>query len=486
MGLVASRRGYIPADLSRRLDHATPHFYERKMAAFLAHQLGGVDAGSIDDERRNALALHYGLARPELDRLLGLLEQVGCGKRRPPKPRRRRDHGRRLEDRCGGLVGRLPRALALRLPTTADTHRAGPVEGEDVWGPVRCSHTLRAAHLAVVAAVCGLARLEGRRQGDQVLCTAGELAFLLQGKRRRSGADLAWIYRLLPYHDQLELEADVRPNRAGQEPSQAHRIPSAPILVVRRQLDGELLSLPEYAERIGPQGRGSGRCGQEATIAITLAPWVWRALDDEQRRPVLMDFTVWSHLAPLGKRLYPLLQGLGRSAIDDSLYFYLGPQRLFTLGLRGRRLDQAAAMVRHALTTLYHADQRYTGFGEAKHSGTRYPSFAVKSRRGVRSTPTALARTHRAPPRRPRVLRSLPPRRHVQLGRVRRDELAPEALRRLAVEEARRQASEIRKTILTAYRPTPRVALAGVETQLHGDQLAGRRDRRRSRAGPSP
>jgi hypothetical protein len=86
---------------------------------------------------------------------------------------------------------------------------------------------------------------------------------------------------------------------------------------------------------------------------------VWRALDDEQGRPVLIDFTVWSHLAPLGKRLYPLLQGLGRSAIDDSLYFYLGPQRLLTLGLRGRRLDQAAAMVRHALTTLHHADQRY-------------------------------------------------------------------------------------------------------------------------------
>ena len=158
---------------------------------------------------------------------------------------------------------------------------------------------------------------------------------------------------------------------------------------VRRQLDGELLSLPEYADRIGPDGRGSGRCGQEATIAITLAPWVWRALADEQRRPVLIDFTVWSHLAPLGKRLYPLLQGFGRSAIDDSLYFYLGPQRLFMLGLRGRRLDQAAAMVRHALTTLYHADNRYEGFGEAKHPGTRYPSFAVKSRRGVRSTPTA-------------------------------------------------------------------------------------------------
>jgi hypothetical protein len=482
---VPSRRGYIPADLSRRLDHTTPHFFERKMAAFLAHQLGGVDASSIDDGQRDELALHYGLERPELDHLLGLLDQVGCGNR-PPKPRRRRDHGRRLEDRCGGLVGRLPRALALRMPTTADTHRVGPIDGEDVWGPVRCSHTLRAAHLALVAAVCGLARLPGRRRGDQVLCTAGELAFLLQGKRRRSGADLAWIYGLLADHDQLDLEADVRPNRANQEPSEAHRIPSAPIVGVRRQLDGELVSLPEYAERIGPDGHGSGRCGQEATIAITLARWVWRALDDEQRRPVLIDFTVWSHLAPLGKRLYPLLQGLGRSAIDDSLYFYLGPQRLFTLGLRGRRLDQAAAMVRHALTTLYHADQRYEGFGEGKHAGTRYPSFAVKSRRGVRSMPTALARTHRAPPRRPRVLRSLPPRRHVQLGRVRRDELAPEALRRLGVEEARRQATEIRRTILAAYRPVPRAGLAVARTDLHCDQLAARRDQRRSRAGPSP
>jgi hypothetical protein len=154
--------------------------------------------------------------------------------------------------------------------------------------------------------------------------------------------------------------------------------------------------------------------------------------------------------------------------------------------LRGRRLDQAAAMVRHALTTLYHADQRYTGFGEAKHPGTRYPSFAVKSRRGVRSTPTALARTHRAPPQRPRSLRSLPPRRHVQLGRVRRDELAPEALQRFGVEEARRQASEVRRPILTAYRPVPRAALTGPRTRVHGDHLSARHNPRRSRAGPSP
>jgi hypothetical protein len=226
-GHLTSRPRHIPVDLSRRLDHATPHFYERKMAAFLAHELGGVDPASIDDEWRDELALYYGLERPELDHLLGLLERVGCGKRRPPKPRPRRDHGRRLEDRCGSLVGRLPRALALRVPTSADTHRVGPVEGEDVWGPVRCWHTLRAAHLALVAAVCGLARLPGRHLGDRVLRTAGELAFLLQGKRRRSGADLAWIYGLLADHDQLELEADVR-NRADQEPSKAHRIPSAP------------------------------------------------------------------------------------------------------------------------------------------------------------------------------------------------------------------------------------------------------------------
>ena len=39
---MASRRGYIPVDISRRLDHVTPHFYERKMALVFAHQLGGV------------------------------------------------------------------------------------------------------------------------------------------------------------------------------------------------------------------------------------------------------------------------------------------------------------------------------------------------------------------------------------------------------------------------------------------------------------
>ena len=84
--------------------------------------------------------------------------------------------------------------------------------------------------------------------------------------------------------------------------------------------------------------------GHQATIAIALAPWVWRALEDKDRRSVLINFTVWSHLRPVGKRIYPLLQGLGRSQVDDSLYLR-PPKRLFTLGLSGRRLHEAAAIV---------------------------------------------------------------------------------------------------------------------------------------------
>ena len=38
---MAKRRGYIPVGISRRLDHLTPHFHERKMALVLAHPLGG-------------------------------------------------------------------------------------------------------------------------------------------------------------------------------------------------------------------------------------------------------------------------------------------------------------------------------------------------------------------------------------------------------------------------------------------------------------
>jgi hypothetical protein len=109
-------------------------------------------------------------------------------------------------------------------------------------------------------------------------------------------------------------------------------------------------------------------------------------------------------------------------------------------------------MVRHALTTLYHADQRVDGFGESKHAATRYPAFSVKTTRGERSRPTALARTHRAAPRRPRALRGHGrPRPHVQLGRPRGDELGPDAVQRLGVDKARRQALAVRTAILEAY-----------------------------------
>jgi hypothetical protein len=50
-------------------------------------------------------------------------------------------------------------------------------------------------------------------------------------------------------------------------------------------------------------------------------------LDRLVKESARTDWGATRNEMPADKRLYPLFQGFGRSAIDDSTYFYLGPQR---------------------------------------------------------------------------------------------------------------------------------------------------------------
>ena len=477
---------YIPRDLDRRLHHLGADSSDRMWARYLARELEGRLPAAVEDAEREALASRCELRRAQLDYLLGFLERAGVGQR-PTRRRCERRHGERLEQRLVRVGGKLPRALALRLPTSADTHRHGPIDGEDIYGRVTSSHTLRAAHQGTLAALLGLAGQPGRRdEAGYVYSTGGELAFLLQGRRRRSGADLAWVFGLLGDLAQLELEAVVRPNRRGEAPSGAHRIPCSPVAAVERRVAGHWVSIEDYAQLASGQNDDDDRPAehdpdvavgegpQHATVRVRFAPWVWTALEDEQRPPVFVDLAVWSHLGPLAQRLYVLVQSLGRSSYDDRLYFYLSPRLLLTLGLKGTRLHEAATMVRHALSTLQKADLRIQGFGESPHANTRYPAFSVKAERGKASRPSTFAQAYRAAPRRPRLLRAVSRRRsHPRIPWPRRSELDAQSVRRLGVQGAQRELYRLR-AMLAAGAPG-QVPEIGSQGPSHS-----------ARAGPAP
>jgi hypothetical protein len=309
----------IPAYLDRRLHDQELDFPTRHLAKVLARELEGRPPLLAASRLRGELCEAWG--RESIERALVALDRAGYGRSFPRKPRRLRGHGARLEerDRLKGLIGKLPRAIALRLPTTTNNLLYGRRDGRDVWGEVRCNLTLRDGVLGLLAIAGGLWVTHSKPGERHVDLTAGEAAYLLRAKRRASrrssGRDIA-VYAELAQLSTRELDAE-----GGGD---GHEIPSSPVNRVLRKLDGEWVTLTEYVARVEQGARPA--TGARDTIRIELADWFIDELRHSKRRPVLIDFCVWRQLRPLARRLYAMLQATGRSEHDpDRLYVWFAP-----------------------------------------------------------------------------------------------------------------------------------------------------------------
>lgn len=286
------RRGVVPNELRQRLDRATGNWETGMAARLIAGWLDGLHPSALtDDELREAWGPEFA------DPALRLLEQVGYGAPPARRARAQRAHGLRREARLKGVLGKLPRALALRVPTSAYTHRTGRNDGTDRWGSVKCSRTLRSDHLGLMAAVGGLWHARAAEGEGYVDVTAGELVQLLTGRRRVGGKDVVWVHGLLADLETLELRAEVQASRQGA--SEAHLIPSSPIALVERRVGDRLVPAGEYGDALATAGQGDSAdllevraaeradCPGIATIRIHLAAWVRDELAHRKRRPKL-------------------------------------------------------------------------------------------------------------------------------------------------------------------------------------------------------
>jgi hypothetical protein len=441
--LRGRHRGVVPVDLAERVDEMAGDFTVRFLArTFLSTRLGGVSPAALTVEERAELRELFCEQREQVDQALEILERVGYGRPRGRRPRSERAYGQRRGERVDGLVGKLPRALAKRLPTSADRHRSGCNDGHDVYGNVSCSKTLRAGHLGILAAAGGLWHSRNPAARPYAETTAGELAQLITGRRRLGGKDIGEIHRLLSELELLELSATVNPPRDGAKPNMALAIPGSPVERVERRLpDGRWVDARAYQDALAEMsdeetlataqadcdGADAGRGA--VTIRIYLADWVRGQIAHGE--VVRVDFRVWAHLRPLGQRLYAWLQGTHRDSYDDAIEFYLAAPLRCTLGLRGRQ-HRAAGSVRAALNQLYDADQRYNRAAKwsirGRYANTNLPAFLISPhRRGSAPTERALQRA-KCPAERPACLRGL------TLREAREQvELVSEALRQATV-----------------------------------------------------
>ncbi|HMS71407.1 MAG TPA: hypothetical protein PKB03_00085 [Baekduia sp.] len=408
-GRLSKESQRLPRLVVERINaHPDSDLYAKIIAKQIAGHLNGLRVDELESVELAQLA-EYGQFT---DAALQLLGDVGYGPDlyRQHKPRQEREHGALRERRLEGVVGKLPRALALRMPTSADTHRRGPIKGRDRWGPVESSQTLRPAHLGLVAALCGLWGQRSSPDQPYVGCTAGELTQLLSGRTRHGGRDVETIHRLLADLEQLQLTAD------GADLDSQHRIPSSPIALVERRIGDRWVAADQYADALLEDSTVSGAQGQvqvsadeifdgPATIRVHLAPWVRKELSHAKRRPVYIDLDVWAHLRPQSSRLYAFLQGSPRDGYDGGIYFYLAEPTCFTLGLRGRR-DRCAQSVSADLSAIVKADRRYERFRRHTHSNTQFPAFGVTAKER-KSEATELAKINKCEPKRSRQARQL-------------------------------------------------------------------------------
>jgi SEC-C motif len=422
--LRGRHRGVVPPDLAARVDQMAGDFTVRFLArTFLPARLGGLSPAALTDEERAELHELFSGQGEQLDQALDILERVGYGRPRGRRPRPERAYGQRRGKRLEGLVGKLPRALAKRLPTSADTHRSGSNDGQDIYGSVSCSQTLRSGHLGILAAAGGLWHSRNPAASPYAETTAGELAQLITGRQRLGGKDIAEIHRLLAQLEEVQLSATVNRPKDGSKVNLALRIPSPPVERVERRLpDGRWVDARAYREALAKvsdedalttaqadaDADGADAAADALTIRIYLADWVREQIAHGE--VVRVDFRVWAHLRPLGQRLYAWLQGTHRDSYDNAVEFYLAAPLRYTVGLRGCQ-HRAAGSVRAALNQLYASDRRYNRAPKwsirGRYANTSIPAFRISPhRRGSAPTERALERA-KCPAEHPASLRGL-------------------------------------------------------------------------------
>jgi hypothetical protein len=218
--------GVTPFDLAERVDQLAGDFTVRFLArTFLPARLGGLSPAALSDEERAELRELFCEQAEQLDQALEILQRVGYGRPRVRRPRPERAYGQRRSERLDGLVGKIPRAIAKRLPTSADTHRRGRNDGQDVYGQLSCSETLRAGHVGILAAAGGLWHSRNPNAHPYAETTAGELVQLITGRLRLGGKDVGEMHRLLAELEQLELSGTVNSPEGRSQAERGTRDP---------------------------------------------------------------------------------------------------------------------------------------------------------------------------------------------------------------------------------------------------------------------
>ena len=411
-------RGVMPRDLRQRMAAAAIDSSHHLIVEWFARDLRGLHPSKVTAEELSAYRETWG---ERVDVALGILDRLGYGQPRPAKPRQYRRHGYRRAQRLQNIVVvAVPRSLALRMAASADTHRSGPMEGFDRWGPFFSSTTLRADHFGLTAALCGLWKVRSRPGETFVEVNRTELASLIWARDSDyGGSDYDRIEQLLTGLELLEISAEVdnTRSRTGQPASESHILPSSPIKRVERLIGDRGVSAVEHAQAIEDASDDAlrelyiadERAG-EVTLRIHLADWVIDELTHMTHRPTLINLKVWRHLRPTDQRLYAFLQA--QTPVAGDVNFYLAPPDRFTLGICDHRLDRVRRSVEQGLYNLRDADRRYRkGWGKAASEGTQlmkngYPGFAVHVE--GRSEPTFKATLGRCAPRRSADRRRLP------------------------------------------------------------------------------
>lgn len=376
-----ARRKLKASSLDAAIERVAPTLREQLIAKQLARQLRGHkvpgQAQAKDLAQRIAIApedfevasLHYALA----------LSLYRDGVRSWNRGFRRRKQQYRMS-----FV--LPSALARRIPVITNNHWDGPVNGDDIYGPLRCSEPLRPGAVGALMYILGIAsdqeRFKDYKQIDEdgrVHTSAGRIyqaIAAIDANGVAGGAGHKCVSEWVGQLTRLELEAVFLDEKKISEHVEDLSIPSSPIDLVEKLVeddDGELV----WVSFLDPR---SATRKAEFTLRFTIAEWCQRRIGYEKQEGdrIFFDPGVWRCLSPAGRAMYMVAQGtpskMRRDGRREAQWWAADPWCM-RFGMTGwadptdpkKRLgvvdhEKRNLFILDGLNDLYWTDDRVTGY----------------------------------------------------------------------------------------------------------------------------
>lgn len=373
--LLFARRSFKPRALNKAIDAVAATKHEKLNARRLMGQLRGRDLPAPQEAEDLRRRLHLS---PEAFDVAVMHYRMAIALYRDDRSQRDFNRGARRRKQQYKTLFAAPAAIVRRIPVITNNHFDGPIQGDDIYGPLWCSEPLRSGAVGTLLYVLGVAshpsryRRYGQVDDDgRVLLSQNRIyqaVASLEEINEPGGAGHECVKDWIGQLHRVELSGVNLGKEKASRSAPDMSIPSSPLTAVEKLVaadDGELTWVPWDDPR-------SPTRAAEYTVRFSVADWCLRRMgttdDPDQGDRVFFNPRVWRCLDPAGRAAYMTVQGgvayesTDRSRKAREVSWYAGDPWCLRFGWSELDVDVREKILLSALNSLYHVDARVVGY----------------------------------------------------------------------------------------------------------------------------